>query len=196
MKDHLLEHDHHTADSIDVFGFWLYILSDCILFATLFGVFVVLRYNLFGQADILKFTDTSYVFIETITLLGSSFTFGLSMISMYHNKLNSTINWLIMTFILGAIFVGMELNEFMNLVQEGFNWQSNAALSAFFTLVGTHGLHVSIGLIWITAIIFQLPKFRLNHIMKRRMTYLGLFWAFLDIVWIFLFTIVYLMGVL
>lgn len=197
MIDHSIEHDHHAgADSIDVFGFWLYILSDCIVFATIFGVFVVLRYNFFGQADILKFTDLNYVFIETLALLASSFTFGLSIISMYRGHLNSVIRWLMITFILGAIFVGMELNEFSNLVHEGFGWQSNAAMSAFFTLVGTHGLHVSIGLLWIIASIFQLNKFGLNNAMKRRMTYLGLFWAFLDIVWIFLFTIVYLMGTL
>ena len=193
----LTEHNHHhDADSADIFGFWIYILSDCILFATIFAAFAVLRQNYFGQVDVLKMTDLSYVFIETIALLTSSFTFGMSILAMYKGKLKTVIRWLMITFMLGAIFIGMELNEFNHLYNEGFGWQANAAMSAFFTLVGTHGLHVSIGLVWIAAIIYQLSHFGLNDVMKRRMTYLGLFWAFLDIIWIFVFTIVYLMGAL
>lgn len=188
--------EHHNTDSADIFGFWIYILSDCILFATIFAAFAVLRHNFFGQADILKLTDLSNIFIETLVLLTSSFTFGLAIIAVYQEKLAAVLKWLMLTFMLGATFVGMELAEFIQLNQEGFGWQANAAMSAFYTLVGTHGLHVSIGLIWLIAIIFQLKKFGLNGAMKRRLTYLGLFWAFLDIIWIFVFTIVYLIGAL
>lgn len=193
MTDHS---HHHDANATDIFGFWIYILSDCILFATIFAAFAVLRQNLYGQVDILKLTDLSYVFIETVALLTSSFTFGMGILAMYQGKLKAVIHWLMVTFILGAIFIGMEFNEFHHLYQDGFSWQSNAALSAFFTLVGTHGLHVSIGLLWIIASIYQLYQFGLNDVMKKRMVYLGLFWAFLDIIWIFVFTIVYLMGAL
>jgi cytochrome o ubiquinol oxidase subunit 3 len=154
----------------------------------------VLRPNLYGKPDILKFTDLSYIFIETLALLASSFTFGMSMIAMYQGKLKKVIAWLVVTAALGAIFIGMEIGEFIRLVHDGFGWQENAAMSAFFTLVGTHGLHVAVGLLWITATIFQFSKFGLHAALKRRMAYLGLFWGFLDIIWIFLFTIVYLMG--
>ena len=194
--EHIIEHDHHQADSIDIFGFWIYILSDCILFATIFAAYAVLRNNFYGQVDILKYADLSYVLIETLALLASSFTFGLGMLAMYQGKLTSVIKWLGVTFLLGAVFIGMELTEFKHLYHDGYGWQANAAMSAFFTLVGTHGLHVSIGLMWILAIILQLSMFGLSDVMKRRMTYLGLFWAFLDIIWIFVFTIVYLIGAL
>lgn len=188
--------ENHHSDAADIFGFWIYILSDCILFATIFAAFCVLRNNLFGQTDILKFTNLSNIFLETLALLMSSFTFGLSIIAFYQNKLKSVVMWLIATLILGITFLSMEVAEFIHLSAEGFGWQSSAAMSAFFTLVGTHGLHVSIGLLWLTLIIFQLYKFGLNAVMKKRLTYLGLFWAFLDIIWIFVFTIVYLIGVL
>ena len=102
--------------------------------------------------------------------------------------------FLILTFLLGAGFVGMEINEFVHLAHEGYQWTISGAASSFFVLVGTHGLHVSIGLLWILVMIIQVPYFGLNKMTHRRLTYLGMFWNFLDIVWIFLFTIVYLMG--
>lgn len=194
MEHTLAHHDHHNSDSTDVFGFWIYILSDCILFATIFAAFAVLRNNLYGGPGIKQFTDLSYVLMETIALLASSFTFGMGIISLYQNKVKSVINWLFITFLLGAAFIYMEVNEFVHLYLDGFSWQRSAAMSSFFTLVGTHGLHVFIGLLWILTTIMQLSFFGLSDVMKRRMTYLGLFWAFLDIVWIFVFTIVYLMG--
>lgn len=195
MEHSLVHHDdHHNSDATDIFGFWIYILSDCLLFATIFAAFAVLRNNLYGGPGIKQFTDLSYVLMETLALLTSSFTFGLSIISLYQNKVKSVINWLFVTFLLGAAFIYMEVNEFVHLYLDGFSWQRSAAMSSFFTLVGTHGLHVFIGLLWILTTILQLSLFGLSDVMKRRMTYLGLFWAFLDIVWIFVFTIVYLMG--
>lgn len=190
-----LHHEHHhDTDSIDVFGFWVYILTDCILFATLFAAFAVLHNNTFGGPGIKQLASLPYVFAETIFLLASSFTYGLAMLSLYQGKKNAVMNWLIITFILGFCFVAMEVNEFIHLVMEGHSWQTSGALSAFFTLVGTHGLHVSIGLIWMALLVVQVAKYKLTPTMTRRLTYLGLFWAFLDIVWIFVFTIVYLMG--
>ncbi len=184
----------HDTDTIDVFGFWIYILTDCILFATLFAAYAVLHNNTFSGPSIKTLVSFPYVLIETLLLLSSSFTYGLAMLGFYKAQRNKVISWLVITFIFGLSFVVMEVNEFIHLYSEGHAWHNSAALSAFFTLVGTHGLHVSIGLLWMAILITQLFKFNTNTMISRRLTYLGLFWHFLDIVWIFVFTIVYLMG--
>jgi cytochrome o ubiquinol oxidase subunit III len=190
------EHHEHQADAIDVFGFWLYLMTDCILFGCLFAVFLVLhRPDSFGPS-LKPFIDLYYVLGETAFLLLSNLTFGLSMIASYKNKKQTTAYLLGSTLILGACFVGMELHEFIHLVGEGYSWKVSGAASAFFTLVGTHGLHVSFGLIWIAVMIFQVQKMGLTRTTHRRLTYLGMFWNFLDIVWIFVFTLVYLIGAL
>ena len=185
---------HHNSDAKDIFGFWIYIMSDCVLFCCLFATFMVLRNNTFGGVGMKQITDIPYVFAETLFLLTSSFTYGMAILNMYRNKRNGVIAWLIVTFLLGATFVGLELNEFIHLAMAGHTWQSSAALSSFFALVGTHGLHVSLGLLWMLVMIVQLCVFKITPAVRRRLTYLGLFWAFLDIVWICVFTIVYLMG--
>ena len=131
---------------------------------------------------------------ETFFLLCSNFTFGLAILSMYKNNNLWLRFWLVLTFVLGAGFVAMEVNEFIHLIHIGYSPEVSGAASAFFVLVGTHGFHVSMGLLWIAIMIVQLPKLKGSHIAKRRMAYLGMFWNFLDIVWIFLFTLVYLMG--
>lgn len=190
---HAATHAHHSDDT-DVFGFWIYILSDCILFASLFAVFAVLQNNVYGGPGLKEISNLSYVFVETMVLLASSFTYGLAILSLYQSAKYRVLFYLGLTFLLGATFVGMELNEFINLIAEGHTWQISAALSSFFTLVGTHGLHVSIGLMWMLVLMVQLIKFGVTPVMNRRLTYLGLFWAFLDVIWIFVFTIVYLMG--
>lgn len=124
----------------------------------------------------------------------SSFTYGLAILALYKNKIKSVILWLLITAFFGLTFIYLEVNEFVHLYSIGQSWESSAALSAFFTLVGTHGLHVSLGLLWMFVLIFQLCIFDISPVMKKRLAYLGLFWAFLDIIWIFVFTIVYLMG--
>ena len=199
-------HDHHhKADSTDIFGFWLYIMTDCVLFGSLFATYAVLYHMNMGNfmphiasyADVLKpHLDLHYALLETFFLLGSNFTFGMAIINMYKDRLWKIKFWLLITFILGAGFVSMEVNEFINLYHEGISWRTNGAVSSFFVLVGTHGLHVSIGLIWILMMIVQLFIFKITPVMKRRLTYLGLFWNFLEIVWIFVLTIVYFMGVM
>lgn len=189
-----LSHEHHDTDAIDVFGFWIYILTDCVLFATLFAAYAVLHRNTFGGPGIKELVSLPYVFIETMFLLASSFTYGLAMLGVYKSQQYKVFTWLFITFLCGAVFVGMEINEFLHLFMEGHSWHVSGALSAFFTLVGTHGLHVSIGLIWMAVMMFQVLKYRITPATTRRLTYLGLFWHFLDIVWIFVFTIVYLMG--
>lgn len=185
---------HHHSDDTDILGFWIYILSDCILFASMFAAYAVLYTSVYGGPSIKSLSNVPYILIETVVLLCSSFTYGLSILALYKQKIRKVLFWLALTFVLGAVFVGMEVNEFMHLYQEGHYWQTSAALSAFFTLVGTHGLHVTIGLFWMLLLFVQLITWGLTPVMGKRLTYLGLFWAFLDIVWIFVFTIVYLMG--
>lgn len=186
--------DHHDSDTTDIFGFWIYILSDCILFSAIFATYAVLYQNVYGGKSISELTNLPYVFIETMLLLTSSLTYGLAMLASYKKKIKWTSFLLVITFILGASFIGMEINEFISMYREGYSWQTNAALSSFFTLVGTHGLHVAFGLLTMTILLIQLLVFGFTSFMYRRLTYLGLFWAFLDVIWIFVFTIVYLMG--
>ena len=193
---HNLDHIHHShnTDENDIFGFWIYIMSDCVLFATLFATYIVLHTKTFGGPSMRQIFDLPYLLIETLALLVSNFTFGLAVLHSYKQQRHRVNAWLAATFILGSVFVGMELHEFASLVQAGHSWQQSAFLSAFFTLVGTHGLHVTFGLFWIAIIIIQISLQGLSPTLSKRLTYLGLFWNFLDIVWIFVFSIVYLMG--
>ena len=193
--DTVIGHAQQDENSKDIFGFWIYIMSDCVLFASLFAAFAVLHDNTYGGPGMREITNVSYVLKETLFLLASSFTYGMAILSMYKNHRHRVVGWLIVTFLLGLSFVAMEVNEFTHLILEGHGPQTSGALSAFFTLVGTHGFHVSMGLFWMLVLIIQVLLFKLTPTMCRRLTYLGLFWAFLDIVWIFVFTIVYLMGV-
>lgn len=189
-----IDHHHHDTDGIDVFGFWIYILTDCVLFATLFAGFAVMHDSTFTGPALKQLISLPYVLWETMFLLASSFTYGIAMLAMYRGNRSLTVFWLAVTFLFGLSFVGMEINEFVHMYVEGHSWMVSGALSAFFTLVGTHGLHVSFGLLWMAIMIFQLCKYGTNKAVSRRLTYLGIFWHFLDIVWIFVFTIVYLMG--
>lgn len=179
-----------------IFGFWSYLMTDCILFGTLFATFVVLHNNTYGGPSGKELFSLPFALTETLILLTSSFTCTLSKLAGLRNDKNKVIAWFGVTFLLGLAFITMELNEFSHLVQDGNSWQRSAFLSAFFTLVGTHGLHISLGLLWM--IILLIPVFRhgLTPVSVKRLTCLRMFWHFLDIVWIFIFTIVYLMGVL
>lgn len=186
---------HFDADSKTTFGFWAYLMTDCVLFATLFATYAVLQGNTFGGPSASELFKPSYVLAETLILLTSSFTCGLAMLAVHRRDKVQTIAWLKVTFILGAAFLGLELYEFHQLVQEGDSWRRSGFLSAFFTLVGTHGLHITTGLIWIGVLARQVMQRGLVPGTVRRLTLLSLFWHFLDIVWIFIFVIVYLMGV-
>jgi cytochrome o ubiquinol oxidase subunit 3 len=177
-----------------LFGFWLYLMTDLALFATLFAIFAVLRSATAGGPNGAEITDLPYVLLETIILLTSSFTAGLALISANAGNKNRTLIYLGITFLLGLSFVGLELNEFNKLIGEGHSWEVSAFLSAFFTLVGTHGLHITAGLVWLSVMAFQIGKRGLKPALVTRLTMFSLFWHFLDIVWIFIFTIVYLLG--
>ena len=187
----------HSHEPNTVFGFWLYLMTDCILFATLFAAFAVGRHQYAGDVSGADIFSLRYVGVETALLLISSSTYGFAMINAYQFRLPGVLVWLGATFLLGAGFVGMEINEFHHLVAEGHGPDRSAFLSAFFTLVGTHGLHVTCGLIWMLTLVLQMTVGGkgLNTVYLNRLMCLSLFWHFLDIVWICVFTLVYLMGV-
>jgi len=181
---------------IKEFGFWIYLMSDLVLFSVLFSTFAVIGHNYAGGAQPGDLFDLPYLFTETMLLLLSSFTFGMSMIAMHRNQKKWVLFGLITTFLLGLGFIGMEIHEFSQMIISGSTPQRSGFLSAFFTLVGTHGTHVSFGLIWIFVMIFQIMKKGLQPAVQSRLRRLSLFWHFLDIVWIGVFTMVYLMGMI
>ena len=186
---------HREEDSKTAFGFWMYLMTDCLLFGTLFATYAVLHNSTFGGPTSRELFDLSTAFAETMILLASTVTCGLAMLSAVRSKNTQTMTWLALTGLLGIAFVTMELREFAHLIQEGSSWTRSAFLSAFFTLVGTHGLHVSIGLLWLIVMLAQFFFQGITANTFRRLTVFSLFWHFLDLVWIFIFTFVYLMGV-
>lgn len=187
---------HQDTFSRVTLGFWMYLMTDCLIFGTLFATYAVLHNNNFGGPTTQDLYSLSLSFTETMALLLSSVTNGFALLSSLKNKKNHVIFWLIFAFLFGASFVAMELHEFTKLVHAGHDWTKSAFLSSFFTLVGTHGLHVSIGLFWMLNIIAQIFFKAITIDTFRRLVVFSLFWHFLDLVWIFIFTFVYLIGVL
>jgi cytochrome o ubiquinol oxidase subunit III len=190
----LVSHDHeaHDASSITTTGFWVYLMSDCLIFAVLFATFGVLAGNTAGGPAGRDIFSLPYVAGETALLLLSSFTFGAGMLRAHSGHRASVMGWLIVTLLLGAAFVGMELHEFSALIHDGAGPGISAFLSAYFTLVGTHGLHVTLGILWLGVMLHQVSKYGLDEIVLRRLSCLSMFWHFLDLIWICVFTFVYL----
>jgi len=184
------------ADSEVNFGFWIYLMSDVILFSMLFVAYIDLSWRTAGGPVASEIFELPLVFAETMALLISSLTFGLAMVAMHQRNRQRVMMWLGVTFVLGLSFISMELYEFTHLVADGAGPQRSAFLSAFFSLVGTHGLHVTAGLIWIAVMIGQIATKGLNAHVVSRMARLSLFWHFLDLVWIAVFSTVYLAGVM
>lgn len=183
-------------DSKTFFGFWVYLMNDCILFATLFATYAVLHNGTYGGPSSRDLFHLPFALNETLLLLASSFTSGLAILGANQKSKKKALFWLSITFLFGAGFLAMELTEFSNFVHEGNSWERSAFLSAFFTLVGTHGLHISTGLLWILVLMGQIAFRGFGHSVMRRLSCFRLFWHFLDLVWIFIFTFVYLMGVI
>lgn len=183
-----------AVDSKTEFGFWTYLMTDSLIFATLFATYAVLHTHVAGGADAKELFSLPFVLVETLILLTSSFTCGLAMLAVHKKNKTKAIAWLTVTFVLGLAFLSMEITEFTHLVQEGSSWRESAFLSSYFTLVGTHGLHILVGLLWIMVMIGQVMYKGLVPSTVRRLTLLSVFWHFLDVVWIFIFTFVYLMG--
>ncbi|MGC3979958.1 MAG: cytochrome o ubiquinol oxidase subunit III [Steroidobacteraceae bacterium] len=191
-----LEEEHHAQHSGGgtMLGFWIYLMSDALIFATLFATFGVLNSSFAGGPTPKELFDLNLVAINTTLLLVSALTCGLAMISLQAGKLGALRLWLVITALLGCGFVGIELYEFGHLIAEGATPQRSGYLSAFFTLVGTHGLHVTFGVIWIAVMLAQLGQRGLHPDNQRRMLCLSMFWHFLDVIWIGVFTFVYLLG--
>jgi cytochrome o ubiquinol oxidase subunit 3 len=184
--------EHAASSNRTVLGFWIYLMTDCVLFATLFATYAVLRTNTNGGAGGAELFDLPYVLLETVLLLTSSFTCGLAMIGLQRRNKQFVVRMLLITFALGLAFVGLEINEFSKLAAEGNGWQRSGFLSAYFTLVATHGLHICVGLLWLLTLLPQIVKKGFTGTMTRRLTLFSMFWHFLDVVWIFIFSIVYL----
>ena len=189
------EHEHGEGGST-LLGFWLYLMSDCLIFAVLFATYGVLGGNYAAGPAPKDLFDLPLVAVNTTMLLLSSITYGFAVLEMQKNRTQGLLMWLVVTMLFGAAFIGIELFEFAHMIHEGATPQRSAFLSAFFTLVGTHGLHVTFGIIWMITLMTQVWRFGLNEANKRRVLCLSMFWHFLDVVWIGVFTFVYLMGVL
>lgn len=188
------EHGHHAPNST-LFGFWLYLMSDCLIFAMLFATFGVLGRNYAGGPSPATLFELPTVAINTSMLLLSSITYGFAMLEMARGKKTATLLWLVITGLFGVAFVTLELQEFAHFIHDGATPQRSAFLSSFFALVGTHGLHVTCGVIWLVTLMVQVLKRGLDPVMQRRLMCLSLFWHFLDIIWIGVFSFVYLIGV-
>lgn len=190
---HAIESGGHGTD-MKVFGFWIYLMSDLVIFSVLFATFATLGRNFAGGPGPKELFSLPFVFVETMLLLTSSVTYGLGMVALQEGKRNLVLIGLAVTFALGLGFVGMEFSEFHRMIAEGNGPDRSAFLSSFFTLVGTHGLHVSSGLLWMLVMLIQVLKKGLVPGVRSRLMRLSLFWHFLDVVWVGVFTFVYLAG--
>jgi cytochrome o ubiquinol oxidase subunit III len=187
--------EHHPENGT-LLGFWIYLMSDCLIFACLFATYAVLGRNYAGGKSGAELFELPVVALNTAFLLISSITYGFAMLSAQKRNLKATQMWLVVTGIFGLCFLGLEVTEFANLIAEGYGPQRSGFLTAFFSLVGTHGLHVTFGVVWLVTLVVQLGKHGITPENYRRLSCLSMFWHFLDVVWIGVFTFVYLMGVL
>lgn len=186
----------------DVFGFWVFLMSDAVIFALLFALFGTSLVAADGGPDLARVVKLLPAFIETMLLLTSSFTFGLASIELKrahrlgrrHHRF--AVRWLLVTWVLGIAFLGMEVNDFATMASEGATPDRSFFLSAFTALVGTHGLHVLTGVVWLPILLLQWAAMGLDRPLKVNLIRLSLFWHFLDLVWIGIFSVVYLQGAL
>jgi cytochrome o ubiquinol oxidase subunit 3 len=186
--------EHGHADGGTLIGFWLYLMSDCLIFAVLFACYGVLGRNYAAGPSGADLFDLKLVALNTSLLLLSSITYGFAMLEMNREKVGATLGWLAVTGLFGAAFLGVEIYEFAHLFHQGATPQRSAFLSSFFALVGTHGLHVTFGVIWLVTLMVQVRRYGLIADNQRRLMCLSMFWHFLDVIWIGVFTFVYLMG--
>ncbi|MGW8704881.1 cytochrome o ubiquinol oxidase subunit III [Brevundimonas sp. NPDC055814] len=193
---HPVEEPHHPEGHSTMLGFWMYLMSDCLIFAILFAVYAVLGGNYAAGPAPKDLFDLPLVALNTSMLLFSSITYGFAMLAMYRNKVAQTQVWLAVTGLFGLCFLGIELYEFAHMIHLGATPQRSGFLSAFFILVGTHGLHVTFGCIWLVTLMVQVTQKGLIQANRRRLMCLSLFWHFLDVIWIGVFTFVYLFGML
>ncbi|MCH9625587.1 MAG: Cytochrome bo(3) ubiquinol oxidase subunit 3 [Chlamydiales bacterium] len=186
---------HHDVYSRTIFGFWVYLLTDFMVFATLFITYAVLHPNTFGGPSGKELFNLPFTLIQTLLLLTSSLTAGLGGVCVHRQLKKWTLFLFFITFLLGVGFMWMEVNEFTRLIEGGNSWQRNAFLSVYFTLVGTHGLHMLFALLWVVVLLIPVCYHGIKPNSIKRLTCLRMFWQFLNIVWVFIFSIVYLLGV-
>jgi cytochrome o ubiquinol oxidase subunit III len=177
------------------YGFWIFLLSDIVMFSALFAAYAVLVRATAGGPTGAELFNQASVAVETACLLVSSFTCGLMSLAVGSRRRVATYFFAVVTFVLGAAFLALEIREFAGMIAIGATPQRSAFLSAFFTLVGCHGLHVTAGLIWLAVMIAQVAIKDFRATVERRLLCFALFWHALDIIWVWLFTVVYLMGV-
>lgn len=178
------------------FGFWLYLMSDAVIFALLFATYASMSRNYAGGPTGKDLFDLAHTFYETLLLLLSTLTCGFAMLMQANERKHATLFWLTITFVLGAGFVGLEISEFQDMIAQGAGPDRSGFLSAFFALVGTHGLHVSVGLLWLLVMFGQIASKGLTKPVQSRLFRFSLFWHFLDLMWVGIFSIVYLLGVM
>jgi cytochrome o ubiquinol oxidase subunit 3 len=184
----------HHPENGTLLGFWIYLMSDCLIFASLFATYGVLGRSYAGGPTGAQLFDLPMVAVNTAMLLFSSITYGMAMIGAQGGSVRRTLGWLALTGLFGCGFLGLEVTEFTHLIGEGDGPQRSAFLSSFFTLVGTHGLHVTFGVIWLVTLMVQVTRRGLTETNRRRLMCLSLFWHFLDVIWIGVFSFVYLLG--
>ncbi|CAM3846325.1 cytochrome o ubiquinol oxidase subunit III [Alicyclobacillus pomorum] len=195
--DHDIPLEYSTEDGVlKIFGFWIFLATDLILFACLFSMYQILHLNTAGGPTEQDLYNVPEFMAETLILLVSSFTCGLATLEMRKGHRGALMAWLIVTVLLGLSFIFLEVREFVDYVGRGATMQRSAFLSSFFTLVGTHGCHVSLGILWMLSILYQLGRRGIQAITARKVFIVGLYWHFLDVVWVFIFTVVYLQGVM
>ena len=196
-EDTGLGHRGPESKSIVVpYGFWLFVLSDMVLFSALFATYATLVHATDGGPTTNELFHRGLVAVETVALLLSSFVCGLAMITAKRGNMLWTQVWLVATGALGLVFLGIELYEFATMIGEGAGPQRSAFLSAFFTLVGCHGMHVTAGLLWLGTMMAQISAKGFQQHILRRLLCFSIFWHALDIIWVAIFTIVYLIGTL
>ena len=188
------QEEHAHGDGGTLIGFWIYLMGDSLIFAVLFATYGVLGRNYAAGPSGADLFDLRLVAVNTALLLLSSITYGFAMLEMAKERIAATLRWLAITGLFGAAFVGIELFEFAHLIHEGATPQRSAFLSSFYVLVGTHGLHVTFGIVWLVTLMVQVRQRGLIADNERRLMCLSMFWHFLDVVWIGVFTFVYLMG--
>ena len=196
VKPEFYQKQERHPENATSLGFWIYLMGDCLIFAVLFATYGVIGRNYAAGPSPADLFDLPLVSINTAFLLLSSITFGFAMLQMERGARSETLFWLAVTGLFGLAFIGLELYEFIKLIGEGATPQRSGFLSAFFVLVGTHGLHVTIGIVWLVTLMVQIARYGLSSENCRRLSCLSMFWHFLDVVWVGVFSVVYLMGVL
>lgn len=187
---------HHDSYSKTTFGFWLYLLTDFMLFATVFAAYAVLHKSTFGGPSGRELFNLPYTLTQTLILLVSAFTIGLAGACAHRKNKGWTIILFLLSFFFGLAFIWMMVGELSHLISLGQTWKTNAFLSSFYTLIGMFGLHMIFALLWVLVLLVPVFRFGLSDESVKRLTCLRMFWQFLNVIWIFIFNIVYLMGVI